>query len=112
MKPRRGELWFADLGTPHGHESGGRRPVLVVSDDGLNEGAREVSLVVPLTTTFRGWNTHVPVQPGDSGLHRVSYAKCEDLRSVSQERLVHRIGGAPQGVMTQVSQILRHLLTL
>ena len=112
MTPARGELWLADLGTAVGHEPEGRRPSLVVSNDGLNAGPAGLVMVVPLTTRERRLPNHVAIEPGATGLHRVSYAKCEDLRSVSQERLVHRIGAAPEGVMAQVSEILRHLLTL
>ena len=33
--PSRGESWLADLDSTRGHEQAGRRPILIVSEDGL-----------------------------------------------------------------------------
>jgi mRNA interferase MazF len=49
----------------------------------LNECRAGVVIVVSTTTTHRGLPSHVEVEPGSSGLDEVSYAKCEDVQSVS-----------------------------
>jgi len=51
---RRGEVWFADLGHPIGHEQSGRRPVVVVSSDLMDDGPGGVVVVAPVTTAHRG----------------------------------------------------------
>lgn len=112
MKPRRGELWLVDFGEPVGHEQAGRRPALVVSADLLNEGPAGVVIVVPLTTTRRDLPSHVEIEPGDSGLDHVSYAKCEDVKSVSARRLIARLGRADGDVVRRAALVLSYLLDL
>lgn len=112
MRPRRGEVWLVDFGEPVGREQAGRRPALVVSADDLNEGPAGAVIVVPITTTRRGLASHIEIEPGESGLDDVSYAKCEDLKSISDQRLVGRLGGVPPDVVFAVSRVLRYLVDL
>lgn len=111
--PRRGEVWLVDLDPTRGHEQAGRRPALVVSADGFNAGRAGLVLVVPFTTRARGIPTHVPVTPPEGGLSERSFARCEDLRSVSAERLVGGpLGVVPSAVLAGVAERLRLLLVL
>ncbi len=48
---RRGELWWANLGTHRPQEQTGRRPVIIWQSDALN-GVLQSILVVPLTTNL------------------------------------------------------------
>lgn len=69
--------------------------------------------VVPLTTRARGIPTHVEVRPPAGGLHETSWARCEDLRSVSIERLVSGpLGAVPAETLGAVGERLRLLLHL
>jgi mRNA interferase MazF len=110
--PRRGDVWLIDFGDPVGREQAGRRPGVVVSADPLNESRAGVVVVVPMTTTRRGLPSHVEIDAGSSGLDEVSYAKCEDVKSVSQQRLVARLGVVSSEVTFDISRILRLLLDL
>lgn len=92
--PPRGEIWMADFGTPIVHEQGYRRPAVVVSADRMNSSRAGLAIVVPMTPTRRGLSSHIEVEPGESGLREASCAKCEDVKSVSIERLTHRLGRA------------------
>lgn len=112
MKPRRGEIWLIDFGEPVGREQAGRRPALVVSADPLNEGPAGVVIVVPLTTTRRGLPSHIEIDTQESGLDEVSYAKCEDVESISERRLVARLAAAPPDALFAVDRALRYLLDL
>jgi mRNA interferase MazF len=112
VSPRRSEVWLVDFGEPVGREQSGRRPAVVVSADLLNESRAGVSVVVPLTTTYRGLPSHTEIDPGSSGLDEISYAKCEDVKSVSEQRLISRLGTASDEVMFQVARALRFLLDI
>jgi mRNA interferase MazF len=112
VKPRRGEVWLVDFGEPLGREQAGRRPALVVSADPLNEGPAGLVIVVPVTTVRRGLPSHIEIEPGASGLDEVSYAKCEDIKSISERRLVTRLGNAEPTVMFSVGRVLTYLLEL
>lgn len=108
----RGEVWLVDFGTPIGHEQGYRRPAVVVSDDRLNGSRAELVIVIPTTTTRRGLPSHVEIEPGDSGLAELSYAKGEDVKSVSTQRLIRRLGTLSADRLNRVEQVLRLLLGL
>lgn len=112
MSPRRGEVWLVDFGEPVGREQSGRRPAVVVSSDLLNESAAGVIVVVPITTAYRGLPSHIEIDQEGSGLDEVSYAKCEDVKSVSEQRLISRLGAAGDEVMFQAARALGFLLDL
>jgi mRNA interferase MazF len=108
----RGEVWLLDFGDPVGREQSGRRPAVVVSADSLNESRAGVIVVVPITTAYRGLPAHIEIDRQSSGLDEVSYAKCEDVKSVSEQRLIVRLGVVGDEVMFQVARALRFLLDL
>jgi mRNA interferase MazF len=112
VSARRGEVWLVDFGEPVGREQSGRRPAVVVSADALNESRAGVVVVVPITTTYRGLPSHVEIDHGASGLDEVSYAKCEDVKSVSEQRLVGRLGSAGEEAMFEAARALQFLLDL
>ena len=112
MNPRRGEVWLVDFGEPVGREQSGRRPAVVVSADPLNESRAGVVIVVPATTTRRGLPSHVEIEPDGSGVERLSYAKCEDVKSVSEQRLIARLGAVNPEVAFRIGRALRFLLEL
>jgi len=109
---RRGELWLVDFGDPIGAEQAGYRPAVVISDDAMNEGRSGLVIVVPLTTTRRGLPSHIELDDPGTGLDETSYAKCEDVKSVSVRRLVSRLGVAPAPAIAEIERVLRFLLRL
>lgn len=112
MTARRGEIWLVDFGEPVGREQAGTRPAVVVSTDALNEGPSGVVLVVPITSTRRQLPSHVEIEAGGSGLDHPSYAKCEDVKSISERHLVDRLGAAGPEPMFEMARVLRHLLEI
>ena len=112
MTPRKGEVWLVDFGDPLGREQSGRRPAVVVSADQLNESHAGVVIVIPTTTTYRGLASHIEIEPESSGLDEVSYAKCEDVKSISEQRLIARLGTVDDAVAFGVARVLRFLLDI
>jgi mRNA interferase MazF len=85
---------------------------VVVSTDALNEGPAGVVLVVPITSTRRDLPSHIEIEPGESGLDHPSYAKCEDVKSVSERRLIDRLGVIGPDPLFGIGRVLRYLLEL
>ncbi len=112
MSAHRGEVWLVDFGEPVGREQSGRRPAVVVSADPLNESRAGVLIVIPTTTTPRGLPSHVEIDPVSSGLDEVSYAKCEDVKSISEQRLIARLGAVTDAALFKIARSLRFLLNL
>ena len=110
--PRRGDLWLVDFGTPVGHEQGFRRPAVVLSADRMNSSRAGLVIVVPITRSRRGLPSHVELDAEQTGLRETSYAKGEDIKSVSVDRLVHRIGDTPESSLHRLGAAVRTLLDL
>ena len=108
----RGEVWEISLDPVIGHEQAGSRPALIVSVDLFNEGPADLVVVAPITRTARKVRWHVPVSPPEGGLVADSYIQCENLRSVSKQRLKRRRGRVSDATMEQVEDRLRILMGL
>ena len=110
--PARGEIWLADLNPVRGREQAGMRPCLVISVDPFNQSPAGLAIVIPMTTRARNIRTHVPITPPEGGVREVSFVKCEDVRSVSTERLVTRWGLVTLATMAAIEDRLRILMGL
>ncbi len=111
-QPLRGEIWLVTLDPTIGREQAGRRPALVVSDDLFNQSHAELVVVLPITSKSKGIRSHVPVSPPEGGLSVQSYIKCEDVRSVSIQRLERRLEKVTAGTLKEVENRLRIILVL
>lgn len=85
---------------------------MMVSTDALNSGPAGVVLVVPITSTDRSLPSHMEIDAGESGLDHTSYAKCEDVKSVSERRLVSRLGSVGPEPLFTIGRVLRYLFEL
>ncbi len=112
MKPSRGEVWLVDFDLTRGHEQAGKRPGLVLSVDLFNQGPADLVVVAPMTTKDKKIRWHVPVQPPEAGLKKKSFIMSENMRSISQERLIRRYGVIAASSLAEVEYRLRILLNL
>ena len=110
--PARGQVWLIDLDPTRGHEQAGTRPALVISVDPFNQTALGLAIVVPITSRAKEFPLHVRLDPPEGGLQHTSYAKCEDVRSVSREQLSKPLGRVTPAVLRQVEDRLRLVLGL
>jgi mRNA interferase MazF len=104
---RAGEIYLCDFGTPVGHEPGYPRPALIVSDNRIN--VLGLPFVIPITSTPRRYPTRIEI---DGVLPKVSCLECEQLRSISDKRLIKRLGTVDESTLAYARQILRNLLGL
>ncbi len=111
-KPARGEIWLVDLNPTRGHEQSGKRPALVISVDLFNSGPAELVVVLPITTRDKKIPLHVRINPPEGGVKETSFIKCEDIRSISTERLLARLGEVSQDTISEVEDRVKILLGL
>jgi mRNA interferase MazF len=103
-RPRRGEIYLADLDPVVGNEQAGRRPFLVLSLRRFNKAPAALAIGVPLTTTEWPSDLHVRIEPAnESGLSRISYAMPEMIRSVSVGRFGGLLGRVPADLVETAS---------
>ena len=111
-KISRGEIWLADLNPVRGHEQSGRRPCLIISVNLFNQGKSGLVVVLPLTSKAKNIPFHVTINPPEGGLRVQSFIKCEDVRSISVERLNQYWGSVSQATLSAVEERLRFLMDL
>ena len=110
--PYRGEVWSVSLDPTQGHEQSGTRPCLVISTNKFNHGAAGLVVVVPITSRDKRIPSHVRIPKGEAALTEESFAKCEEVRCVSKERLSKRWGLVQPVTMSEVAQRVRIILEL
>jgi mRNA interferase MazF len=112
--PRRGEIWWADLGEPRGSEPGHRRPVLIVQEDHFNQSQLATVIVLSLTSnlryeTFPG-NVYLP--HAESGLGRDSIINITQLTTIDKSWLDGYVSTLPVATLAQVEAGLSLVLGL
>lgn len=91
MKLAPGTVAWAALEPMRDREQGGHRPVLVVASTGYLEAVTTLVIVLPITTSDRGWPNHVRID-GPSGLPQPSWVMTEQPRTLSRDRLTSVAG--------------------
>ena len=113
---RRGEVFWADLSPRSGSEQRGRRPVVVVSNDGFNvTPAWRSVIVVPISTSeaqARRGPTAVPLPAGSASLRRSSVALCHQVTTLDRAKLTERVGMLPAALLAHIDEALRAALDL
>lgn len=109
------KIFWADLDPVQGSEQAGKRPVLVVSNEIINE-ALPVIAVLPLTTVKPGrtiYPTEALLTAVDNQLPEASIAMAHQVRTLAKSRLLQQCGEVTlSDVQEQVQQALRIHLDL
>ena len=111
---KRGDVYWADLSPRSGSEQDGRRPVIIVSDDGFNlaRGWRSIS-VVPVSTGRQTVNVPSVVPLGGAlGLDDASAAIAHQVTTIDRGKLKRRLGALPAVLLSEVDEALRASLGL
>lgn len=69
-------------------------------------------IVLPLSRTHQAVRSHVHITPPEGGVSEPSDIQCEQIRTVSTQRLVRPLGAMSDDTMEQVERILKLLLDL
>jgi len=87
------DVYFVDLSPVEGHEQGGIRPCVIVSNDVCNKNSSVIS-VAPITSKQKvSLPTHVDLPKIEcKGLKMDSTILCEGVRSLSKNRIKTNIG--------------------
>ncbi len=99
-----GEVYWIDLPALGGREQAGRRPAIVLQDDGFAIGSPLV-LVVPLTTAaeaVRFPGTVAIAATSENGLTQNSFALVFQIRAVDRRRVGQRLGSIAAVELQQV----------
>ena len=101
---KQGDIWLINLDPTVGAEIKKIRPAIIVSDDSL--GKLPLKIIVPITD----WKERYEIAPwmiklepnSKNGLTKDSSADCFQVRSVSQERFIKKLGNISAGIMDEI----------
>ena len=107
---RRGDVVLANLDPTIGVEIKKTRPVIVLSNDSINQFSQLV-VVVPLTkNTAHLSPSHVVIPKGVARLTFTSKVVTEQIKAVDKRRLVKRLGSLTPSLLAQVERALKNTL--
>jgi mRNA interferase MazF len=111
---RRGQIWWAGIGDPDGSGPGYRRPAVIVSANDFNDSAINTVIVVFLTTSLTRARDPgiVRIPARGTGLPADSFANVSRIYTVDRRVLQRQIGRAPDDLMADINDALRHVLSL
>ncbi len=101
---KQGEIWLINLDPAIGAEIKKSRPAVVVNDNTL--GKLPLKIIVPLTD----WKDRYEIAPwmvkiipeNHNNLMKESAIDCFQIRSISEERFIKKIGRINQGILDEI----------
>jgi mRNA interferase MazF len=111
---KRGEVWWADLGSPRGSQPAFRRPVIVVQEDLVTSSNLGTVLVVPLTANLTRARAvgNVLLEARDTGLDQPSVAQVALLTAIDKGFFEERVGLLSPRALKGLAAGLRFVLDL
>lgn len=111
---KQSEIWLVDLDPTKGAEIQKKRPAIILNDDRL--GKLPLKVIVPITD----WKDHyqvapwmVKIEPNKiNGLSKDSSADCFQVRSLSQERLIKKIGSIDKAALEDIKEALKKVFDM
>lgn len=92
------EIWIADLNPSEGFEQSGKRPVIIISGNSMNERSGLV-IICPLTIQIKNYAGDIILEPDETnGLTATSEILTFQVRTISSSRLMKKIGIVTQDI--------------
>lgn len=115
MTVQRGQIYFVNLNPVQGREQAGKRPVLILSIDAINQSPLVVTVVVGTKgeNIRRDFPTNVRVFPTESGLSIETVFLCFQIRSLDKTRFPEQPSGQlSETKMLEIQATVRYCLGL
>jgi mRNA interferase MazF len=111
---KRNEIWLINLEPTIGAELRKKRPAIIVNDDDL--GILPLKVIVPITDWKEKYEAAVwmikIVPDNQNNLQKISSADCFQVRSLSEKRLIKKIGEIDETTMKKISKALAKVLKI
>jgi mRNA interferase MazF len=109
LRVSRGDIVWADLEPTRGNEQAGLRPVLILSQDVFNERSGTV-IAMALTSQPQRAGFPLTLELTSTKLPKKSWVKISQIRTLSTERLITKIGKATPEEMNLVIEGLGEII--
>jgi mRNA interferase MazF len=111
---KQSEIWLINLDPTIGSEIKKTRPAVVINDDGL--GKLPLKIIVPFTDwkehySIAEWMVEIKADQYNR-LTKTSAADCFQIRSVSQQRFIKKLGNITQVQLMLIQNALASVLSI
>lgn len=111
---KQNEIWLINLDPTKGSEIKKTRPAIIVNHNSL--GRLPLKIIIPITDwkekyNIAPWMVKIDPTP-ENGLSKVSTADCFQIRSLSEERLIKKLGTVDLSTINEVKQAMKKVLDL
>ena len=111
---KQGEIWLINLDPTLGAEINKTRPAIIVNDNSL--GKLPLKIIIPLTDwkdRYEVASWMVNIKPDNlNNLLKESSADCFQIRSISEERFIKKIGRISSKNLTDIKDALTKVLSI
>ena len=105
------EIWWADLEPVEGREQGGKRPVIIISGDLMNE-HYDVRIVCPISSQIKNFTGCLVLKKDKQNhLSKDSEVLTFQLRTITIGRLIKKIGVIGTAQLNEIKFYLSEILT-
>ncbi len=112
MEVHEGDVFLANMDPTVGVEIKKTRPVIVVSNEWINQFSQLVVVVPVTTSTQKVSPSHVLISPGQGGLDHLSKALTEQIRAMDKSRLIQRLGKLEKEYKAKLHDAIRNTLNM
>ncbi len=107
---KQGEIYFANLNPTKGREQKGKRPVVIISGNALNDNT-DICIVCPLTSKIKNFKGCLVLLPNQlNKLELKSEILTFQIRAISRKRLIEKIGNITKAELQEVKMGLSNIL--
>ena len=112
MTIRQGDIFWVDLGEPHGSEPGYRHPHVVVQNNVFNISKINTVVVCALTSNVKRARApgNVLLRKGEANLPKDSVVNITHMLTVNKTDLQEKIGSVPAGKTKEIIEGIKLLL--
>ena len=109
---KQGEIWEINLRPTIGAEIKKKRPAVIINDDSI--GILPLRVIVPITEwkdNFSGAIWMVRIEPDTQNrLLKISAIDTFQIRSISTERFIKKIGHIPPDILTEIKTAVKAVI--
>jgi len=107
---KQGEIYWANLNPSRGREQGGRRPVVIVSGNTMNDNLG-IFIICPISSKIKNYAGCLVIKKNESNNLSVdSEVITFQIRTVVKERLIKKIGQISDYELQKIIRLLNEVL--
>lgn len=107
---KKGEIWMEELNPVKGSEQSGKRPVIIVSGNAMNDHF-DLVITCPLSSKVKNFPGNIILQPDNiNGIKEKSEILVFQIRTISKQRLKVKLGNIGKEDMSRLEENLLKIL--